>query len=52
VLVAMGVSPELAQGAIRASLGYATQEGDIDRLLQGWRSRVEALPIRRQGIAA
>jgi cysteine desulfurase len=52
VLVAMGVSPELAQGAIRASLGYATQERDIDRLLQGWRSRVEALPIRRQGIAA
>jgi cysteine desulfurase len=52
VLVAMGVPPELAQGAIRASLGYATQERDIDRLLQGWRSRVEALPIRRQGIAA
>jgi cysteine desulfurase len=52
VLVAMAVSPELAQGAIRASLGYATQERDIDRLLQGWRSRVEALPIRRQGIAA
>ena len=52
VLAAMGVSPELAHGAIRASFGYSTQERDIDRLLQGWRSRVEALAIRKQGIAA
>ena len=52
VLAAMGVPPELARGAIRASLGYSTQERDIDRLLQGWRSRVEALGIRKQGIAA
>jgi cysteine sulfinate desulfinase/cysteine desulfurase-like protein len=48
----MGVPPELAHGAIRASFGYGTQERDIDRLLQGWRSRVEALAIRKQGIAA
>ena len=52
VLAAMGVPPELAHGAIRASFGYGTQERDIDRLLQGWRSRVEALAIRKQGIAA
>jgi cysteine desulfurase len=52
VLAAMGVAPEIARGAIRASLGYSTQERDIDRLLQAWRLRVEALRIRKQEIAA
>jgi cysteine desulfurase len=52
VLAAMAVPPGVAHGAIRASFGYATQEGDIDRLLQGWRSRVETLHVRKQGIAA
>jgi cysteine desulfurase len=37
VLAAMGVDKELAQGAIRVSVGYATKEGDIDRLLEAWR---------------
>jgi cysteine desulfurase len=37
VLSAMGVDKELAQGAIRVSTGYATKEGDIDRLLEAWR---------------
>jgi cysteine desulfurase len=52
VLAAMGVSPELAGGAIRASCGYSTTEADIDRLLEAWRKRVEALPTEQQGIAA
>jgi cysteine desulfurase len=37
VLAAMGVDEELAKGAIRVSTGYATKEGDIDRILETWR---------------
>jgi cysteine desulfurase len=37
VLAAMGVDAELARGAIRVSTGYATKEGDIDRVLETWR---------------
>lgn len=37
VLAAMGVDEELARGAIRVSTGYATKEGDIDRILETWR---------------
>ena len=37
VLAAMGVDEELARGAIRVSSGYATKEGDIDRILETWR---------------
>jgi cysteine desulfurase len=37
VLAAMGVDAELARGAIRMSTGYATKEGDIDRVLETWR---------------
>jgi cysteine desulfurase len=33
----MGVDAELARGAIRMSTGYATKEGDIDRVLETWR---------------
>lgn len=37
VLAAMGVEAELARGAIRLSTGYATKDGDIDRILETWR---------------
>ena len=37
VLEAMGVGPELAQGAVRLSLGWSTTEADIDRCLEAWR---------------
>jgi cysteine desulfurase len=33
VLSAMGVAPELASGALRFTLGYATTEADVDRAL-------------------
>ena len=33
VLAAMGVSPTLAKSALRASFGWASSEGDVDRLL-------------------
>ncbi len=37
VLEAMGFGPELAQGAVRLSLGCSTSEADIDRCLEAWR---------------
>jgi cysteine desulfurase len=37
VLQAMGFGPELAQGAVRLSLGWSTEEADIDRCLEAWR---------------
>jgi cysteine desulfurase len=37
VLEAMGFGPELAQGAVRLSLGRSTSGADIDRCLEAWR---------------
>lgn len=37
VLAAMGVAPDLIQGALRLSLGWQTQVADIDRCLEAWR---------------
>ncbi|KIZ42806.1 MULTISPECIES: cysteine desulfurase family protein [Rhodopseudomonas] len=37
VLQAMGFGPELAQAALRLSLGWSSSEADIDRCLEGWR---------------
>ena len=37
VLEAMGFGPELAQGAVRLSMGWSTQDADIDRCLEAWR---------------
>jgi cysteine desulfurase len=37
VLQAMGVDSSVAQGAVRLSLGWSTQEADIDRTIQAWR---------------
>ncbi len=37
VLEAMGFSPEIAQGAVRLSLGWSTTGADIDRCLEAWR---------------
>jgi cysteine desulfurase len=36
VLSAMGFDPGAAQGAVRLSLGWSTQEGDINRCLEAW----------------
>ena len=38
VLQAMGFDPEMAQGAVRLSLGWSTQEADIESCLEAWRS--------------
>jgi cysteine desulfurase len=37
VLEAMGFDPEIAQGAVRLSLGWSTRDTDIDRCLEAWR---------------
>jgi cysteine desulfurase len=37
VLESMGFGPEIAQGAVRFSLGWSTSSADIDRCLEAWR---------------
>ncbi|MFK5599017.1 cysteine desulfurase family protein [Methylobacterium sp. HMF5984] len=51
VLAAMGVSPALAAGALRVSLGWNTGEGDTARFLGAFERVVETL-YRRRGLAA
>lgn len=43
VLEAMGFGADLAQGAVRLSLGWSTAETDIDSALQAWRKLVRTL---------
>jgi cysteine desulfurase len=43
VLQAMGAGSELAQGAVRLSLGWSTSEADIDRALEAWRKLIGSL---------
>jgi cysteine desulfurase len=52
VLAAMGVSPALAGGAIRLSLGWSTSESDIESFLNAWISVSEALLKGAKGLAA
>ena len=47
VLAAMGVSPPLARGAVRVSLGPATTESDLDRFLTAWRKLFQTLANKR-----
>jgi cysteine desulfurase len=50
VLAAMGVAPEVAAGAIRLSLGWASSEADVERFGEAFASIVTALR-RRRGVA-
>jgi cysteine desulfurase len=43
VLDAMGMGRELAQGAVRLSLGWSTSEADIEMTLKAWRKLADAL---------
>jgi cysteine desulfurase len=54
VLAAMGVSPDIAQGAIRVSLGYATSDRDVGMILKAWEKLAERLynAGKQQEIAA
>jgi cysteine desulfurase len=43
VLEAMGVGPNLAQGAVRLSLGWSTTSADIESCVQAWRKLARTL---------
>jgi cysteine desulfurase len=43
VLQAMGFNPELAQGAVRLSMGWSTSETDIESALEAWRKLGDGL---------
>ena len=43
VLAAMGFGRDLAQGAVRLSLGWSTTEADIDLTLKAWRKLANTL---------
>jgi cysteine desulfurase len=46
VLEAMGFGPDLAQGAVRLSLGCSTSEKEVDRCLETWRKLAGTLLTR------
>lgn len=52
VLAAMGAPGALALGAVRVSLGYTTQEADIERFLVAWRGLADTLSKESRGMAA
>ena len=43
VLEAMGFGPEIAQGAVRLSLGWSTTDADVDCCLEAWRKLAGSL---------
>jgi cysteine desulfurase len=47
VLLAMGVGPELARGAIRLSLGWTSLEGDVERFTEAFRGVLRRMRARR-----
>ncbi len=51
VLAAMGVSPPLTRGAVRVSLGWSTNQADVEMFLGAWRKLASALS-KEHGIAA
>jgi cysteine desulfurase len=51
VLEAMGFSKNLAQGAVRLSLGWSTSETDIDCCLEAWRKLADTLLRGRRNTA-
>jgi cysteine desulfurase len=52
VLAAMGAPPELARGAIRLSLGWASREADVGRFAAAFASVMARLRAARRGAAA
>ena len=51
VLAAMGLGRDLAQGAVRLSLGWSTTEADIDSALEAWRKLADGLLRGRRNTA-
>jgi cysteine desulfurase len=52
VLEAMGISPELARGAVRLSAGPTTTQAEIERCLDAWIKVAGALLKVQGGLAA
>ncbi len=52
VLAAMGVEPDLARAALRISLGWETNENDLDLCLIAWKQVVSSLGREQRGRAA
>jgi cysteine desulfurase len=52
VLAAMGVRPELARGAIRLSLGWASTETDVERFAAAFASVMARMRAARRGAPA
>jgi len=52
VLAAMGVSPALARGAVRVSLGWSTTMLHVEQFLGTWNKLAGSLLKERRGIAA
>jgi cysteine desulfurase len=48
VLSAMGLSLELAQGAIRVSLGFGTVSADIERFIGAWSELIKRMRQRQE----
>ena len=48
VLSAMGVTQEIAQGAIRVSLGWATEAEHVERFIEAWGALIKRLKEARQ----
>jgi cysteine sulfinate desulfinase/cysteine desulfurase-like protein len=42
------VPPELAQGAIRVSLGFGTTSADIERFMDGWSELIKRMRQRQE----
>ena len=51
VLAAMGVKPDLARGAIRLSLGWASAEADVGRFAEAFGGVIARMRMARQGAA-
>ena len=51
VVEAMGYGRELAEGAVRLSLGWSTAEADIESALQAWRKLADSLLRGRRNTA-
>jgi cysteine desulfurase len=52
VLAAMGVVPDLARGALRISLGWATVQEDVERFCETFQKTVRNMRLRRAVPAA
>jgi cysteine desulfurase len=51
VLAAMGVKPDLARGAIRLSLGWASGEADVERFAEAFAGVMTRMRAARRGAA-